>query len=134
MKVEIRKRHPVFNHEYEIISTLGDGNTSKVYLLKSIKEPEKEYALKLISNEYLTRHEDAFDSVKQEIKILQSIKHEHVIKCIGYGSNGVIKKPSGRIVDNLIYILLEYVSGGLLFDLCQNLGGSDEDSGRFFMK
>jgi len=33
----------------------------------------------------------------------------------------------------LVYILLEYVTGGLLFDLCQTLGGMGEDNGRFFL-
>ena len=32
-----------------------------------------------------------------------------------------------------MYILLEYVSGGLLFDLCQTVGGMGEDIGRFFL-
>ena len=30
--------------------------------------------------------------------------------------------------------MLEYVSGGLLFDLCQTLGGMGEDAGRFFLR
>jgi len=42
-------------------------------------------------------------------------------------------KPSGRKIENLVYILLEYVSGGLLFDLCQTMGGMGEDYGRFFL-
>jgi len=29
--------------------------------------------------------------------------------------------------------LLEYVSGGLLFDVCQTLGGMGEEGGRYFM-
>ena len=29
--------------------------------------------------------------------------------------------------------MMEYVEGGLLFDLCQNMGGMGEDAGRFFM-
>jgi len=33
----------------------------------------------------------------------------------------------------LVYILLEYVSGGLLFDLCQTMGGMGEEYGRFFL-
>lgn len=28
---------------------------------------------------------------------------------------------------------MEYVSGGLLFDLCQNMGAMGEDAGRYFM-
>ena len=29
---------------------------------------------------------------------------------------------------------MEYVGGGLLFNLCQNLGGMGEDVGRFFFR
>ena len=42
-------------------------------------------------------------------------------------------KPSGRKIENLVYILLEYVAGGLLFDLCQTMGGMGEEYGRFFL-
>jgi len=42
-------------------------------------------------------------------------------------------KPSGREICNLVYIILEYVPGGLFFDLCQAAGGMGEDGGRFFM-
>ena len=30
------KKHPVFNKEWEIHTSLGEGNTSKVYLAKKI--------------------------------------------------------------------------------------------------
>lgn len=52
---------------------------------------------------------------------------------MGYGSDGHVLKPSGREIKNLVYILLEYVPGGLLFDLCQTVGGMGEEGGRFFM-
>lgn len=42
-------------------------------------------------------------------------------------------KPSGREINNLVYILLEYVTGGLLFDVCQTLGGMGESGGRYFL-
>jgi len=129
-----KKKHPVFMNEYDIISSLGEGNTSKVYLIRSIKEPSKQYALKLIRDEFLNRDENSLKSVQQEIQILKSLEHPHIIKCVGYGSDGVVQKPSGRIIDNLVYIMLEFVTGGLLFDLCQTLGGMGEDAGRYFMK
>jgi hypothetical protein len=44
-----------------------------------------------------------------------------------------VVKPSGRIISNLVFIVMEYVSGGLLFDLCQTMGAMGEDAGRFFM-
>ena len=37
---------------------------------------------------------------------------------MGYGSDGYVKKPSGREIKNLVYIMLEYIQGGLLFDVC----------------
>lgn len=43
-------------------------------------------------------------------------------------------KPSGRVLTGLVYIVLELVQGGLLFDVCQLVGGLGEDGGRYFFK
>lgn len=51
---------------------------------------------------------------------------------IDYGDSGQVLKPSGRVIDNLVFILMEFVKGGLLFDLCQTMGAMGEDAGRFF--
>jgi serine/threonine protein kinase len=64
---------------------------------------------------------------------LQGLNHQNIVNIIGYGSDGHVLKPSGREIKNLVYILLEYVTGGLLFDLCQTVGGMGEDAGRYFM-
>jgi len=50
-----------------------------------------------------------------------------------FGDAGQVVKPSGRIISNLVFIVMEYVTGGLLFDLCQTMGAMGEDAGRFFM-
>ena len=60
--------------------------------------------------------------------------HHNINRIIGYGSDGKILKPSGREISNLIYIVLEYVPGGLFFDLCQAAGGMGEEGGRYFME
>ena len=57
----------------------------------------------------------------------------NIVNIVGYGSDGQVLKPSGRKIENLVYILLEYVTGGLLFDVCQAIGGMGEDGGRFFL-
>ena len=62
------------------------------------------------------------------------MKHQNIVNILGYGSDGHVKKPSGREINNLVYILLEYVPGGLLFDLCQTVGAMGEDGGRYFMR
>jgi serine/threonine protein kinase len=48
------------------------------------------------------------------------------------GDNGTVVKPSGRVISNIVYIVMEYVQGGLLFDVCQLMGAMGEDVGRFF--
>ena len=50
-----------------------------------------------------------------------------------YGDAGQVVKPSGRVIENLVYIVMEFVQGGLLFDLCQTMGAMGEDAGRFFL-
>jgi len=55
------------------------------------------------------------------------------VNIVGWGSDGSVLKPSGRQINNLVYILLEYIDGGLLFDVCQTLGGMGEDGGKFFL-
>ena len=128
-----KNKHPIFNEKYEILSSLGEGNTSKVYLVRSLADPKKQFALKLLREEFLNRDKDSIKSVEQEIQILQGLKHQNIVNICGYGSDGHVKKPSGREIKNLVYILLEYVTGGLLFDLCQTVGGMGEDAGRYFL-
>ena len=91
-------------------------------------------ALKLLKKEFLENDQESMKNVEQEITILRGLNHPNVVNILGYGSDGVIVKKSGRTSDKLVYLLLEYVSGGLLFDICQTLGGIGEDGGRFFLK
>ena len=126
-------KHPIFNNKYEILQSLGEGNTSKVYLAKDLSDPTKTVALKLLREEFLQRDTDSIKAVESEIQILQGLKHHNIIQIVGYGSDGKVVKPSGRQIDNLVYILLEFVTGCLLFDVCQTLGGMGENGGRFFL-
>lgn len=85
-----------------------------------------------------------------EIEMLQQVKHDKVIKLFEAGNRGRIVKPLskghghkrvGQACDqktqkeytNLYYLLLEYVPGGNLFDLCERNGAMGEDVGRFFL-
>jgi len=128
-----QSKHPIFNDSYEIMTSLGEGNTSKVYQARDLSDKTKFVAVKLLKEEFLQRDAESITSVEQEIQILQGLNHNNIIKILGWGSDGKVVKPSGRVIENLVYIILEYVSGGLLFDVCQTLGGMGEDGGRFFL-
>ena len=127
-----RQTHPIFNNQYEIIKSLGEGNTSKVYLGRSLQNGTF-VAIKILKEEFLRRDNDSILSVHNEITILKNIDHAGVVAMHGYGDSGEVLKPSGRRITNLVYIMMEFVPGGLLFDLCQTMGAMGENAGRFFV-
>lgn len=81
----------------------------------------------------MRRDQDSILSVHNEITILKNLQHAGIINMYEYGDAGKVIKPSGRVIDNLVYIVMEFVQGGLLFDLCQTMGPMGEDAGRFFL-
>jgi serine/threonine protein kinase len=125
-------KHPVFNGKYEILKSLGEGNTSKVYLGRELTTGGYA-AIKILKEEFLRRDSDSILSVHNEITILKNLDHFGIIKMNEYGDAGQVVKPSGRVIDNLVFIIMEFVQGGLLFDLCQTMGQMGEDAGRFFL-
>ena len=57
----------------------------------------------------------------------------NIVNILGWGSDGTVLRPSGRKIENFVYLLLEYATGGLLFDVCQTIGGMGENGGRYFL-
>jgi len=85
-----RKSHPVFNNKYEIVKSLGEGNTSKVYLGKAINEENehKFVAIKILKEEFLRRDQDSIVSVHNEITILKNLSHSGIVNMHEYGDAG----------------------------------------------
>lgn len=102
-------------------------------MVRNLQDPKKLQALKLLREEFLQRDTDSIKAVEQEIQILQGLKHQYIVNICGWGSDGKVVKPSGREINNLVYIMLEYIPGGLLFDVCQTLGGMGEQHGKYFL-
>lgn len=131
-KQQLPQQYPVFNKQFNILKSLGEGHTSKVYLAQSIAQPTVQVAIKVIKEEFLAKEKDALTSVENEVTILKNLKHTGIVNLLQYGDNGEVTKPSGRVISNLIYLVMEFVQGGLLFDVCQLMGAMGEDAGRFF--
>ena len=58
--------------------------------------------------------------------------HENIIKIHSWGHDGKMIK-NDVTSENNVYVLIEFISGGIFFDLCIALGGLGEDVGRFYM-
>ena len=53
---EVRKeqgKKSIFNDVYEIVAELGQGKSSRVYLVREMNDPHKLFALKLIRGDYI---------------------------------------------------------------------------------
>ena len=89
--------------------------------------------MKLLREEYLKKDKRNMKTVENEINILKKLDHPGIVKVIETGNNGTVRKASGTVVKDLVYILLEYVPSGTLFNLCESNGAMGENIGRFFL-
>ncbi|XP_007902284.2 serine/threonine-protein kinase DCLK3 [Callorhinchus milii] len=86
---------------YEIGSTIGDGNFALVKECR-LRNTEEWYAVKIIDKAKIKGKEDM---IKNEIAIVKSISHPNIVRFIEEFES-----------DTEIYIIMEYVHGGDLFD------------------
>lgn len=124
------ERPTIFNDEYKILSKLGDGMTSIVYLAQKLNDPNQMVALKIIKTAYA---EEEKEQVIREIEIQESIKHENVVQLLDHGFDGVLVRPNGRKITNLVYFVLENMGEHTLFNFIENCGGMGQTTGRFFL-
>lgn len=102
-----RKRRPVciisadVEKHYDIGRVIGDGNFATVKECKH-RETNQVYAMKIIDKAQLKGKEDIVDS---EILIIQSLSHPNIVKL-----HEVYESEAE------IYLIMEYVRGGDLFD------------------
>lgn len=115
------------------MSSLGNGKTSRVYLCRSLAEPDTKVAVKLFREEYLAKNPTNQKTVETEIELLKELNHQGVVRAHECGTDGTVKKPSGKVMEDLSYIVLEYAQAGTLFNLCEAQGALGEDIGRFFL-
>lgn len=97
-----------------------------------LADPTKFAAIKIMKEEFLNRDAESLNSVQNEITILKNLEHAGIVQMYDFGDHGLVVKPSGRKITPIIFILMEFVEGGLLFDLCQLMQVMGEDVGRFF--
>eukprot|EP00049_Salpingoeca_infusionum_P001128 m.45464 g.45464 ORF g.45464 m.45464 type:complete len:510 (-) comp10880_c1_seq3:465-1994(-) len=107
--------------QYVIAETLGKGSFGKVK--KAVHSETKHTVAVKIINRQKVKKMDMVGKIKREIQILRLFRHPHIIKLYQ-----VISSP------NDIFMIMEYVSGGELFDYIQQKGRLTEPEGRKFFQ
>lgn len=100
--------YPVFNGKYEIISLIGTGQAAHVYQARSLKDPKVEVAIKIIKKVKSNQVQSKMHA-RSEMKIHEKLDHENIIKIIDFGEHGTITKPNRESVEDLFFIIMEYI-------------------------
>ncbi|KAI8473376.1 MAG: kinase-like domain-containing protein [Monoraphidium minutum] len=110
-----------FLSNYRLGKTLGIGSFGKVKVAEHILTGHK-VAIKILNRRKIQAM-DMEEKVRREIKILRLFMHPHIIRLYE-----VIETPTD------IYVVMEYVKGGELFDHIVEKGRLPEDEARHFFQ
>ncbi|XP_044491554.1 CBL-interacting serine/threonine-protein kinase 9 isoform X1 [Mangifera indica] len=107
--------------KYEMGRTLGEGSFAKVKFAKNVETGEF-VAIKIVDRDHVRRHK-MVEQIKREISTMKLIKHPNVIK--------IIEVMASK---TKIYIILEFIDGGELFDKIAKKGRLKEDEARRYFQ
>uniref|UniRef100_A0A0E0CUI4 non-specific serine/threonine protein kinase n=1 Tax=Oryza meridionalis TaxID=40149 RepID=A0A0E0CUI4_9ORYZ len=102
---------------YELGKTIGEGSFAKVKVARDTRTGDT-LAIKVLDRNHVLRHK-MVEQIKREISTMKLIKHPNVVQL-----HEVMASKSK------IYMVLEYVDGGELFDKIVNSGRLGEDEAR----
>ncbi|WVZ19623.1 hypothetical protein V8G54_006945 [Vigna mungo] len=135
--------------KYEIGRTIGEGTFAKVKFAQNTETGES-VAMKVLDRSTIIKHK-MVDQIKREISIMKLVRHPYVVRLYEAWSVSVLFKvviQFGIVIElwNLvsikvlasrtkIYIILEFITGGELFDKIIHHGRlSEADSRKYFQQ
>ncbi|CAK9857118.1 unnamed protein product [Sphagnum jensenii] len=107
--------------KYELGKTLGEGTFAKVKYAKNMETGES-VAIKVLDKDKVLKHK-MVEQIKREISTMKLVKHPNIVQLLE-----VIASKTK------IYIVLEYVTGGELFDKILHQGRLKEDESRKYFQ
>ncbi|XP_028097653.1 CBL-interacting serine/threonine-protein kinase 23-like isoform X2 [Camellia sinensis] len=106
---------------YELGRTLGEGAFAKVKFGRNL-ETDENVAIKILNKEKILKH-DMIGQIKREILTMKLIRHPNVIRMYEVMAS-----------KTKIFIVLEFVTGGELFDKISSKGRLKEDEARKYFQ
>lgn len=117
--------------DYILGRKLGSGQFSKVR--EGLKDSNK-YAIKYLKKTPDQNLSDAcLDLVINEVKVMSNLDHPNIVKLHEYSDKGAITKPDGKKVP-VLYLVLDLITGGELFDYVAIGGRFPEKIARHYFK
>ncbi|CAI0464100.1 unnamed protein product [Linum tenue] len=121
--------------KYEVGRTIGEGTFAKVKFAQNTETGES-VAMKVLDRSTIIKHK-MVDQIKREISIMKLVRHPNVVRlheaCTPYLS--IRFRVSVLASRTKIYIILEFITGGELFDKIVHHGRlSEAEARRYFQQ
>ncbi|KAL2533098.1 CBL-interacting serine/threonine-protein kinase 24 [Abeliophyllum distichum] len=107
--------------KYELGRTIGEGTFAKVKFAQNT-ENGKSVAIKVIAKSTILKHK-MVDQIKREISIMKIVRHPYIVRL-----HEVLSSHTK------VYIVMELVKGGQLFDKIVNRRGLSENESRHYFQ
>lgn len=107
--------------KYEVGRTIGEGTFAKVKFAKN-SETGESVAVKVMTKSTILKHK-MVNQIKREISIMKIVRHPNIVRL-----NEVLASQTK------IYIILEFVTGGELFDKIVNQKRLSEKESRHYFQ
>ncbi|GAA0151050.1 non-receptor serine/threonine protein kinase [Lithospermum erythrorhizon] len=107
--------------KYELGRTIGEGTFAKVRFAKNVESGDN-VAIKVMAKSTILKHK-MVDQIKREISIMKIVRHPFIVRL-----HEVLAS------DTRIYIVLEFVAGGELFDKVVQQGRLSDNEARHFFQ
>ncbi|XP_027904196.1 CBL-interacting serine/threonine-protein kinase 9-like isoform X2 [Vigna unguiculata] len=121
MSVKVAKGGGVVVGKYELGKTIGEGSFAKVKFARHVNNGNK-VAIKILDRKHVLRH-NMMEQLQREISSMRLINHPNVTK--------IFEVMASK---TKIYIVLELVDGGELFDKIAAKGKLEEDEARNYFQ
>lgn len=118
--------------DYLLVKTLGEGSGTKCKLGVH-KDSQKEVAIKIMKRSSPEITTSFLKLWNNEVEIMKSLSHPNIVRLFEYDENGVKEKKSGD-QEQVLYLILELIKGGELFDFVASTGSFKEPVARFYFK
>lgn len=115
---------------YTLGKTLGSGVSAKVKLVTD--QTDKQFAMKIMRFDKELSQEKLVKLLRDEVAIIKELRHQNIVNVHDYKEQAIWFKNGKEI--QCAYMVLEYVSGGDLFDIVFNTGAFSEPICRFYFK
>ncbi|XP_077211119.1 CBL-interacting serine/threonine-protein kinase 24-like isoform X1 [Tasmannia lanceolata] len=107
--------------KYEVGRTIGEGTFAKVKFAQNTETAET-VAIKILSKSTILKHK-MVDQIKREISIMKIVRHPNIVRL-----HEVLASQAK------IYIILEFITGGELFDKIVHQGRLGENESRRYFQ